>query len=116
MRDSGLEAMSLDVQSVRSPGSRRRLRVAQLAPLVETIPPVRYGGTEQVIATLAEELVRRGHDVTLFASGESRTSARLVPVVPEPLWRSEFPLTGIAIWAQSGTCSDELEPRWARQL
>ena len=81
--------------STRWNGSRPRQRIAQLAPLLETIPPARYGGTEQVIATLTEELVERGHDVTLFASGESRTSARLVTVVPEPLWRSEYPLTGL---------------------
>jgi hypothetical protein len=67
----------------------RRLRIAQVAPLVETVPPARYGGTEQVIATLTDELVQRGHDVTLFASGDSRTSARLVPVVERALWHSD---------------------------
>ena len=56
---------------------------------METIPPARYGGTEQVIATLTEELVRRSHEVTLFASGDSQTSARLVPIVETALWRSE---------------------------
>jgi glycosyltransferase involved in cell wall biosynthesis len=53
------------------------MRIAQVAPLYERVPPVLYGGTERVVGHLTEELVRRGHDVTLFASGDSRTSARL---------------------------------------
>ncbi|MEK6710567.1 MAG: glycosyltransferase family 4 protein [Nitrospinota bacterium] len=53
------------------------LRIAQIAPLWASVPPVNYGGTEAVIHLLTEELVRRGHEVTLFASGDSRTSARL---------------------------------------
>lgn len=63
------------------------MRIAQVAPPFERVPPERYGGTERVVATLTEELVRRGHEVTLFASGDSRTSARLVPVVHRALWR-----------------------------
>jgi glycosyltransferase involved in cell wall biosynthesis len=63
------------------------MRIAQLSPPYETIPPVAYGGTERVVATLTEELVHRGHDVTLFASGDSTTSARLVPTVDQALWR-----------------------------
>ena len=62
------------------------MRIAQVAPPLEPVPPFRYGGTERVVWTLTEELVRRGHDVTLFASGDSRTSARLVPVVERALW------------------------------
>src|SRR5438477_7690950 len=54
------------------------MRIAQLAPLVERVPPVGYGGTELVVSYLTEELVRQGHEVTLFASGDSLTSARLV--------------------------------------
>lgn len=54
------------------------MRIAQVAPLYESVPPQQYGGTERVVAWLTEELVRMGHDVTLFASGDSRTSARLV--------------------------------------
>jgi glycosyltransferase involved in cell wall biosynthesis len=64
------------------------MRIAQVAPLVESIPPERYGGTERVISTLTEELVRRGHDVTLFASGDSRTEARLAPMSEQAFWRS----------------------------
>jgi glycosyltransferase involved in cell wall biosynthesis len=55
------------------------MRIGMIAPLVESVPPRRYGGTERVVSVLTEELVRRGHDVTLFASGDSRTSATLVP-------------------------------------
>ena len=61
------------------------MRIAQIAPLFEAVPPERYGGTERVVYWLVEELVRRGHEVTLFASGDSRTSAQLVPVVPRAL-------------------------------
>jgi glycosyltransferase involved in cell wall biosynthesis len=61
------------------------MRIAQIAPLAEAIPPQRYGGTERVVSYLTEELVRQGHDVTLFASGDSRTSARLVSCCPTAL-------------------------------
>ncbi|MBI4396457.1 MAG: glycosyltransferase family 4 protein [Elusimicrobia bacterium] len=54
------------------------MRIAQVAPLYESVPPYRYGGTERVVSYLTEELVRQGHDVTLFASGDSVTKARLV--------------------------------------
>src|ERR1044071_1470049 len=54
------------------------LRIAQIAPLYESVPPKLYGGTERVVSYLTEELVREGHEVTLFASGDSETSARLV--------------------------------------
>jgi glycosyltransferase involved in cell wall biosynthesis len=57
------------------------MRIAQIAPLFESVPPRLYGGTERVVSYLTEELVRRGHDVTLFAAGDSRTRAHLVPVV-----------------------------------
>jgi glycosyltransferase involved in cell wall biosynthesis len=63
------------------------MRIAQVAPLFESVPPARYGGTERVVAWLTEELVRQGHEVTLFASGDSRTSARLVPACPRALWQ-----------------------------
>lgn len=57
-----------------------RLRIAQVAPLLESVPPRHYGGTERIVSYLTEELVSAGHDVTLFASGDSVTKARLVPV------------------------------------
>jgi len=56
------------------------MRIAQIAPLFEAVPPLRYGGTERVVHWLTEALVGAGHDVTLFATGDSRTSATLVPV------------------------------------
>src|SRR5262245_44431083 len=56
------------------------MRIAQVAPLQEAVPPKLYGGTERVVHYLTEELVRMGHDVTLYASGDSQTSARLIPV------------------------------------
>lgn len=62
-----------------------RMRIAQVAPLFESVPPQAYGGTERVVHYLTEELVRRGHRVTLFASGDSRTSATLHPVVDKAL-------------------------------
>ncbi|HVV93311.1 MAG TPA: glycosyltransferase family 4 protein [Hyphomicrobiales bacterium] len=61
------------------------MRIAQVAPLTEAVPPKLYGGTERVISWLTEELVALGHHVTLFASGDSRTSATLVPMWPKAL-------------------------------
>jgi glycosyltransferase involved in cell wall biosynthesis len=58
------------------------MRIAQIAPLFEPVPPRGYGGSERVVSWLTEELVALGHEVTLFATGDSRTSARLVPVRP----------------------------------
>jgi hypothetical protein len=55
------------------------MRIAQIAPLFESVPPRLYGGTERVVAHLSNELARRGHDVLLFASGDSKTLAELVP-------------------------------------
>lgn len=61
------------------------MRIAQVAPLYESVPPKLYGGTERVVSYLTEELVAMGHQVTLFASGDSETSARLVPACPRSL-------------------------------
>ena len=61
------------------------MRIAQVAPLTEAIPPKLYGGTERVVSWLTEELVARGHDVTLFASGDSITTAKLEPMWPRAL-------------------------------
>src|SRR5436305_4688397 len=61
------------------------MRIAQIAPLSEAVPPKLYGGTERVVSYLTEELVRQGHDVTLFASGDSVTRAELVPICPRAL-------------------------------
>ena len=61
------------------------MRIAQVAPLAESVPPTGYGGTERVVAYLCDELVREGHEVTLFASGDSKTSATLIPCSPSAL-------------------------------
>src|ERR1700751_5281432 len=61
------------------------MRIAQIAPLAERVPPKLYGGTERVVAWLIDELVELGHDVTLFASGDSRTKGKLHPVWPRAL-------------------------------
>ena len=73
------------------------MRIAQVAPLSESVPPKLYGGTERVVAVLTDQLVDLGHDVTLFASADSSTSARLVPMWPEAL-------------RLQGTCKDPSAP------
>ncbi|MBV8137538.1 MAG: glycosyltransferase, partial [Deltaproteobacteria bacterium] len=98
--------MAFDQQSQdpgpRPPGSQpadsrrgRPLRIAQLASLYERIPPNFYGGTERVVSYLTEELVRRGHEVSLFASGDSITSARLVSGFPRSLRLAGLSSSGI---------------------
>ena len=61
------------------------MKIAQIAPLIESVPPRLYGGTERIVSYLTEELVAQGHDVTLFASADSITSARLVPCCEQAL-------------------------------
>src|SRR5882672_6663871 len=61
------------------------MRIAQVAPLSEAVPPLLYGGTERIVAYLCDELVELGHDVTLFASADSKTAARLEPCWPNAL-------------------------------
>jgi glycosyltransferase involved in cell wall biosynthesis len=61
------------------------MRIALVSPLAEAVPPKLYGGTERVVSWLAEELVRQGHEATLFASAESQTSARLIACAPQSL-------------------------------
>jgi glycosyltransferase involved in cell wall biosynthesis len=65
------------------------MKILQIAPLWETVPPPAYGGTEAVVYDLVEELVRQGHDITLWASGDSRTSARLQSCYPRSLRTAE---------------------------
>jgi glycosyltransferase involved in cell wall biosynthesis len=76
----------LDRPRLEKQNKHKSLRIAQVAPPFESVPPAGYGGTERVVSVLTEELVRRGHDVTLFAPGDSRTSAHLVPIVERALW------------------------------
>ena len=61
------------------------MRIAMLAPIWERVPPPAYGGIELVVSLLTEGLVARGHEVTLFATGDARTRATLTAVTPRPL-------------------------------
>ena len=70
---------------VIQPSGRDKVKIAQIAPLMESVPPRLYGGTERIVSYLTEELVGLGHEVTLFASGDSITAANLVPCVPKAL-------------------------------
>ena len=65
------------------------MRIAQVAPLYESVPPRLYGGTERIVSYLTEELINQGHDVTLFATGDSKTNAKLVATIPASLRLSE---------------------------
>lgn len=76
---------SHDARAGVSTNALRPLKIAQIAPLIERVPPRLYGGTERIVSYLTEALVDLGHDVTLFASGDSATSARLVPCCREAL-------------------------------
>src|ERR1700730_3129740 len=87
--------------------SGAKLRIAQIAPLYERIPPKLYGGTERVVSYITEELVRRGHEVTLFASGDSETSARLSPGCPQALRLAGKAETGV--YLQMPMLSDAFE-------
>ncbi len=73
------------------------MRIAQVAPLSESVPPKLYGGTERVVSFLTDQLVALGHDVTLFATADSSTAATLAPMWPEAL-------------RLQGTCKDPLAP------
>ena len=92
--------------------TRSSLRIAQVAPLSESVPPKLYGGTERVVATLTDELVRQGHDVTLFATGDSRTDAKLVAPVPRALRLAKTvdPLAlHLLLVEQVAQCADEFD-------
>lgn len=85
-RSIGAAAASVDLReaSSRRSGSSAALRIAEIAPVWLPVPPPAYGGIERVVAVLADELVERGHDVTLFAVGASRTRAHVVCTVDDP--------------------------------
>src|SRR5579871_967562 len=76
------------------------MRIAQVSPLYESVPPKLYGGTERVVHFLTEALIDLGHDVTLFASGDSQTRARLIPGAPRAL-------------RLDGACREEIAPHVA---
>ena len=94
------QVSTIEVERPRESSTTERprpLRIAQVAPLYESVPPKLYGGTERVVSYLTEELVRRGNDVTLFASGDSKTSAKLAAGYPIALR-----LAGLAQMAANG--------------
>lgn len=66
------------------------MKIAQIAPIAERVPPKKYGGTERIVSALTEELLKRGHEVTLFASGDSITHAKLESVFPRGLREAHF--------------------------
>src|SRR4051794_7844793 len=68
------------------------MRIAQIPPLYESVPPRLYGGTERVVANLCNSLVELGHDVTLFATSDASTQAQLVPVRDKAMRLDESPL------------------------
>ena len=78
-------AAVLEAKPRRRIGKPQEMQIAQVSPLDESCPPQFYGGTERVVSYLTEELVRRGHEVTLFASGDSRTEAALRAIGPRAL-------------------------------
>ena len=80
------------------------MKIAQVAPLWESVPPKLYGGTERIVSYITEELVRMGHTVTLFASGDSDTAARLEAVCPEASLRAEST-------RQKRTAQDRIRPQ-----
>jgi len=76
------------------------MKIAQIAPIIESVPPKNYGGTERIISTLTEELVKRGHEVTLFASGDSKTKAKLFSVYHTSLRKANTEdIYGPNIWS-----------------
>ncbi|HEY8868562.1 MAG TPA: glycosyltransferase family 4 protein [Candidatus Limnocylindrales bacterium] len=89
--------------------TEQRLRIALVAPPMLPVPPPTYAGTERVVAALADELVSRGHDVTLFAPGDSTFEGKLVPTPPLSLWLTGYRgdvsafinMTLARVWAQS---------------
>jgi glycosyltransferase involved in cell wall biosynthesis len=89
-----VEAQSTDANNSRT---NRRLRIAQIAPLYERIPPKLYGGTERVVSYVTEELARRGHEVTLFAAGDAQTDAHLAPGCPRALRLEGKPELGVCL-------------------
>ena len=70
-------------------GKKGTMRIAKVAPLIESVPPKHYGGTERIVSYLTEELVRAGHEVTLFGSGDSVTGARLIAPIRRSIRKNE---------------------------
>jgi glycosyltransferase involved in cell wall biosynthesis len=88
-RPEGTQTPAAHATPLASPGSSGRLRIAMVAPVATTIPPQKSGSVESMTSLLTEGLVARGHDVTLFATGDSKTSARLHAVYAHGYWHDE---------------------------
>lgn len=90
----------------------RSVRIGLLSPLLVRIPPAAYGGTERVVGWLADELTELGHEVDLFATADSQTRARLVPLVERPLWKTDIrdhgPVRAAAFARAYGICEVDL--------
>lgn len=82
---------------IKTSNRARKLRIAQIAPLWYALPPKKYAGVERVAGNLTEELVKRGHDVTLFASGDSKTSAKLLSIRNRCLVKDKISWTDV-LW------------------
>lgn len=78
---------------MKKSSSRKKLRIAQIAPIWYPVPPPKYGGIERIVHYLTERLVEKGHDVTLFASGDSETKAKLISICPRSLAKDKIPWT-----------------------
>src|SRR5437762_1334585 len=91
-RASPFEAFVMGMPDLEPPPSRApdRLRIGLLAAPMEPVPPPAYGGTERVVAALAAELSRRGHEVTLFASADSQAPCALEPIATRSLWAEGY--------------------------
>jgi glycosyltransferase involved in cell wall biosynthesis len=95
-RYTGPEGGNGGEEKVNGKKVKKVLRIAQVSPLYESVPPSMYGGTERVVSYLTEELVRQGHDVTLYASGDSITEARLIACSPRALRLDEHCIDQLA--------------------
>lgn len=86
-------------QKLQSFKTGRSLKIGMISSIIERVPPEKYGGTERVVYTLTEELVKRGHEVTLFATADSKTSAELVSTYPRALRKAKVnDLYGLNVW------------------
>lgn len=84
------EREAIEERAIDGFDGTRPLRIALLATPMEPVPPVAYGGTERIVAALAGELHRRGHHVTVFASGDSMVDGKLEPIIDRALWRQGY--------------------------
>ena len=89
------------------------MKIAQIAPLYESVPPKLYGGTERIVSYLTEELVRAGHEVVLFASGDSLTAAELSPLYERALRFEGRCIDPVALRSEERRVGKEWRSRWS---